>query len=474
MNESTEYRVAEVTAKDLPWPADRQPHAGWAVAPITTPDASGSAVLKWKSPAIVGASARLRITVGIGIREVKKVKVISHRTRRSLGTFDIRFAPSPQTQELQLSPDATAATIEEGVELVLTESTDPLWILTGQSTASALPKILSPHLYFAPAKPDPLAAFLANMKSLACLQLFGWMEGCVIDGQLALHRKYPTAGYEAAARAHLAEYCRADGRLIYCGPKSEPTADQIHSIEETLMFAPIAKLLPAHPSLGIAKAFWQERFDRFGYITDPGMPSAEGCYTVGYPLSVVARVLNEPKYADWAISALRIRRDRLRVGDDIYLRSYDDGRRTFMNWSRGVAWYFVGLVKTIHELGDRADISDLKDEARRLASWLLTKRTSTNIWNCFVGESATPPDTAGSSGIAAGLAIGAATGLLDASALPAARLAVETLKTYLTPDGLLTGVSQSNCGGEPMQRGEYRVIFPMGMGLLAQAIAWSA
>jgi hypothetical protein len=39
---------------------------------------------------------------------------------------------------------------------------------------------------------------------------------------------------------------------------------------------------------------------------------------------------------------------------------------------------------------------------------------------------------------------------------------------------MLRGVSQSNRGGEQLQRSDYRVIFPMGMGLLAQAIAWTS
>jgi len=45
------------------------------------------------------------------------------------------------------------------------------------------------------------------------------------------------------------------------------------------------------------------------------------------------------------------------------------------------------------------------------------------------------------------------------------------LKTHLTPDGFLGGVSQSNKGGEALQRGSYRVIFQMAMGLMAQLVA---
>lgn len=44
-------------------------------------------------------------------------------------------------------------------------------------------------------------------------------------------------------------------------------------------------------------------------------------------------------------------------------------------------------------------------------------------------------------------------------------------KPELTPHGFLGGVAQANKGGEELQRGSYRVIYQMGMGLLAQLIA---
>nr|WKN34271.1 hypothetical protein K4G66_17985 [Tunicatimonas sp. TK19036] len=46
------------------------------------------------------------------------------------------------------------------------------------------------------------------------------------------------------------------------------------------------------------------------------------------------------------------------------------------------------------------------------------------------------------------------------------------LLTYLTSDGLLDGVAQSNRGGEALQRSDYRVISQIGMGLMAQLYAY--
>jgi rhamnogalacturonyl hydrolase YesR len=304
--------------------------------------------------------------------------------------------------------------------------------------------------------------------------MFGWMEGCVLDGILALHERFPRSGYDRAARRHVDLFLKDDGQLTFENMHSEPEENQIKTIEETLMFAATARVKPDHPSLQIARDFWEARHRQFGYVTDPGMPSAEGCYTVAYPLAMVGKLLDVPQYRDWAVNELRVRRDRLVLNGDIWLRSYDDGRRTFKNWSRGVAWYFLGMVKTIALLSDRSDIGDLREEAQRVAAFVLARRNERGIWGGFVGENEVAPDTAGSSGIAAALAFGARHNVLDHEALTAARNALPVLLEYLTPDGMLRGVSQSNRGGEPLQRSDYRVIFPMGMGLLAQAIAWTS
>lgn len=48
---------------------------------------------------------------------------------------------------------------------------------------------------------------------------------------------------------------------------------------------------------------------------------------------------------------------------------------------------------------------------------------------------------------------------------------IGTGSKYLTPDGMLTGVAQSNRGGISLQQSDYRVISQMGMGLMAQLAA---
>jgi rhamnogalacturonyl hydrolase YesR len=90
------------------------------------------------------------------------------------------------------------------------------------------------------------------------------------------------------------------------------------------------------------------------------------------------------------------------------------------------------------------------------------------LWHCFWDRQESGLETSGSAGVAAAFAIGARIGLLDASFLTRARLTWNALHSYMSPDGLLTGVAQTNQGGEELQMSGYRTIFPMGMGLVAQ------
>ncbi|MBD2847824.1 glycoside hydrolase family 88 protein [Paenibacillus sp. IB182496] len=176
------------------------------------------------------------------------------------------------------------------------------------------------------------------------------------------------------------------------------------------------------------------------------------------------------------------RRDRL-IDDagHLHLRYMRDGRRTFQHWARAYAWYMLGLTRALTELEqlpeelrpDDRTMADLRAECVRIAAVAMRHQRGDGLWSCFVDDHTVAPDTSGSAGIAAALAAGARAGLLpvDCGALASAERAFGALLEHLTPDGLLTGVSQSNRGGEALQRGDYRVISQMGMGLLAQLYA---
>ncbi len=81
------------------------------------------------------------------------------------------------------------------------------------------------------------------------------------------------------------------------------------------------------------------------------------------------------------------------------------------------------------------------------------------------------PDTSGSAGIAAAIAIGVNEKILPAAYQENARKCWKGLLHYITPDGYLKGVAQDNRGGEALQKSDYRVIAQMAMGLMVQLAA---
>jgi rhamnogalacturonyl hydrolase YesR len=148
----------------------------------------------------------------------------------------------------------------------------------------------------------------------------------------------------------------------------------------------------------------------------------------------------------------------------------EEPKPAFKNWCRGVAWYLLGMTRTLAVLksarGGMAD--ELRDELRRASAWAVGLQGGDGLWRNFLDEHGSAADTSGSAGIAAALALGVAEKLLpDANREPAERC-LSALRGRLTPDGLLSGVAPSNKGGEELQRSDYRVLMQMGMGLMAQ------
>jgi rhamnogalacturonyl hydrolase YesR len=130
------------------------------------------------------------------------------------------------------------------------------------------------------------------------------------------------------------------------------------------------------------------------------------------------------------------------------------------------------LVRTLHILHERDDIEDLKEEFTRVSLWAMKYQKRTGLWNCFLDNEESAPDTSGSAGIAAAVAAGCSTGLLPYYLSTRAERTWEGLMENLTPDGFLNGVAQSNKGGEDLQLSDYRVISQMGMGLMGQLYAF--
>jgi unsaturated rhamnogalacturonyl hydrolase len=458
------------------------------------------------------AKAVLRISVALDVREIKTVEVRLAISQRLIGFFDVRYAHVLQPFELVIPSDLLDALLEEGCELRLVEGTAPLWIFidpadsssnfAGSAGMSAKTNNNGylPHLIFilentsASEETVVLKQALLNLSSLSSVQQWGWMEGAVLDGLYDLSRcniateelpsQYFSSRCQRTLAEHLALFIQTEG-LTYENPRSQPRDGQIYGIEGTLPFAVLAKLKPDDPNLNLAKDFWlsqtneEEDDDDDDVIMDEAMVSAEGSYTVAYPLAVIARQLQSRNLAQLALVQLLERKRRLSDVENstVYLRRYLDQRRTFPNWGRAWAWYLLGLVRTLGELqatdlGLQADdLAELRGECERAVQQISTWQLPNGLWRCFVDDATTEIDTSASAGIAAAIALAVNYKLIGEAYRQVSVQALCGLIRYITADGYLRGVAQSNKAGEELQRSDYRVISPMALGLLGQLVA---
>jgi len=445
---------------------------GWPVIRILPGEEVPLSLLPPAPPAPRGGW--LRFTVSVDDREEKLLAVRIPGEDTLLGIVDLRYCHSLEPFQLHLDAGSYARVAREGVLITLSAATSPLWLLDCAIPPDALP--LAPQLI--PDHPsaggnalsaDTTRAFFQTLGSLASVQTFSWMEGCVLDALFDLHEASPDASRLRAFDAHLALFIKPDGRLVYENPRGQPSDNRIYGIEGTLPFAQLAKRSPKHPLLYLAITFFLEKFRDDGSFTDHEPVTAEGSYTVAYPLAVIAQNRRDADLARISANILRIRRASLHRPEGIWLRYHADGSRTFRSWARGVAWYLLGLARSIEHLEGLTDLADLKADFRTAAAWVLRYQRPDGLWGCFIDDPATLADTSGSAGIAAALARGVRSGLLPGTALlDAAHRTWDGLLPHLTPDGILSGAAQANRAGESLQRGPYRVLSPMGMGLMGQ------
>ncbi len=459
---STHWPARVTSAPDVALPAGKRSPFGWQTAVI------GDVPLRLEWPELPAhvAPTRLRLTVGLDVRDEKLIEAFVPSTGRVVGTFDVRFGCIFQVFEIPMQHADVADIRREGLGFRCTKGA-PLRVFT---MGKGMPLELQPHL-LVPGATTGMAEYFSRMNSFACVQSFSWQGGCVLDGLLDLSAVPAHAGLKDAARRQLAQFVIAD-RLVYENHVSNVSDGRIYGIEGTLPFAALAKLEPTSPLLALPIEFWAKLHDPEHVIIDGGHTSTEGSYTVGYPLAVIGRARGDEAMQQLALTQLRVRQARLFDGETFWrTREAADGKKGNRNWARGIAWQVLGVARTLRALGPRKDTADIHASFVQLAAWAQRFQRPDGLWSCFVDEPATPPDTAGSAGIAAALAIGAQQGWLGATARTCAEKCLGGLSTHLTPDGFLGGVAQANKGGEQLQRGNYRVIYQMGMGLMAQLIA---
>lgn len=460
---------------------------GWSAVQLA---AGEELVLQWTEKTSIaddageeedGRQYRLRFAVALDCRDTVQVEALLAHSRRLVGIFDIRYTYTFQPFELALLPCMAADVVREGVVLRYKSGSLPLWIFD-ELDGDPARRLFSPHLLAAgcgsESREQRVEECLRSALSLSSMQPFGWLEGCVLDGLKAL---LPIVGKQRVLpvmEAHLRQYVDEDGRLDYEDLQGRPAVDTLTTIEATLPLAAVAQFWQDHPLVRRTLTFWEERLAAGdGVVADGKTITAEGMYTVAYPMAVIAVQLDRRDLAEQAVAQALHRRDVLGGERHIDLRYYPaTGERTFRNWSRAYAWYMLGMTRTwavlAHsQFADVPGVAELERELARTAQIALHWQLPDGLWSVFLDEPDTGVETSGSAGIAAALALGARYGLLERSYLETAQLSLYALSGYLTPDGLLTGVSQHNAGGVELQRGGYRVISQMGMGLLLQLYA---
>jgi len=479
--EQVKYWTAQVVkASTAALPEGKSISRGWSA--VYLGEGQDQMELKWQTNVeqlkqAAGQSSRLRITVALDYRDAQQVEVLLRQSNELIGAIDIRYAYVFQPFEILLTAEQTAAALDEGIRLELKGGKQPLWVFDALSEAEER-VLFTPHLVMG--EPDSrVEEALNTMLSLHSLQPFGWLEGCVLDG---LHSLQPLLGADRVdpiLDLHFRQFFNDQGDLLYEDLHGHKADGMFTTIEATLPLAVITKYRPGHPVIHKAVEFFEASgLKNGGVIMDGDMVSAEGSYTVAYPLAVMARHLERQDMAEQAIAQILLRRDCLARDQHVYGRYMQRSQEnTFRSWARAFSWYYLGLVKTCMELkdspyADLAGMAELEAEITRVARVAVDWRQPSGLWSCFLDDAATGIDTSGSAGISAALALAASHHLLPVSYMEIAKHNLLELSSYLTPDGILAGVAQHNAGGMELQRGGYRVCSQMGLGLWAQLYAY--
>lgn len=331
-----------------------------------------------------------------------------------------------------------------------------------------------PQLYFPGTHDSDVESFKGLFFSWASLQPCDWMGVCVLDGL----RDWSLLGSESAKRLlskQLSTYFKEDGSFVREDFYGRPVDNRAGGVEEQGPFAVLALENPNHPAI----RFFEESIDRY-YVDEVACVAssavvAESAYNIAYPMAAIAIQWDSKDLLQKAFQQLRMTQKFLSREDDLWLRYYfKEKENGFRNWSRGVAWYMLGLVRTLALLDPQDRPEDLVAEVKRISYWVARHQNEDGLWPCFLKETEVSSDTSGSAGIAAAIAIAVKSGMLDSDMLSVASKTAGALENYLAPGGWLRGASQSNKSqthAMDIQRMDYRVIAPWGMGLYAQLLA---
>jgi len=430
--------------------------------PLMAVNETEPTILRWEKGPASDLPMKLILATVLEIPgpRTKELLVYLGETGPRIASLEVTCSDPYQILSISL-PTGTLPTSGPLVLRLQLGSGERLWLFAPDPTISGGLEFHTPHLTGSKGEPD---TFLDRLCSLASLQTFSWKEGCVLDGLQALAQtgRHPEAA--AAIRDHLNYFGYDSGDLVYESPRSHRLVNAFTTIETTLPFAHIAALNIHHPWIRLATDYWQQLLATNGQVHDHDLISSEGAYTVAYPMTAIGVMLGEPRWVEIAENLLIKTGEHLIRPEGIYLRHWSDGRFTHRNWARGLAWLLLGHVQTLRHQPHPSQ--RLQAQLLSIAEFAARHQLVNGLWACFVDEPEVAPDSAGSAGIAAAMALAVSAGFLPPEFRDRAERARLGLHDRLTSEGFLDGCSQSNKGGEELQRGPYRVITPYALGLL--------
>ncbi len=413
-----------------------------------------------------GAYLSLRLTVALEMWEEARLQVyIPGKEESYLGFLDIRYSSVLVPYELNIDSKHIHLINKYGLKVKLEDA--KAFGFFDQVSSMVPNQVFAPHILVSSNQKGEIQDFL---KCFMSIQAFGWREGTVLDG---LWQLYSKKGEERALKAineHFALFFDDEKNLKYENSHNTPRDNRIDGIESTIPYATLSRINPNHPILNTVIEAWEKYSQDNGMVTDGPTLTAEGCYTVAYPMAVIGNAWDDADLKQNALDQLK-HRTVLIEGGNLNLR-YDTGKNIYYykNWARGAAWTLLGFARTIAELKDDILDEEIIQKFKEGVDSAIAMQNKTGLWNGFMHTN-NAPDCSGSAGISAAIMIGIKEGLLSESYRQYAEKSWSALQDYITPDGFLKGVSQDNRGGMKLQQGDYRVIAQMGMGLMAQLYA---
>lgn len=411
----------------------------------------------------------LRLQVAIDTREEDEIDVYLNKTDRKIGHLSIWYPTGLQIFETKL--DAAPNVIQqEGLRLRLTNGVKPAYFLASS------PENGSHILTNNPQLAQKEETWMETLYSYRSVQPFGWLDGCGLDGLQELYIRKKDKKALKAIQKHLDLYLVDRENFIYVDLWARPRDNTFMNLEAGLPFAVIAQHRPDHPAVGLFLDFCQDRFDSSGNFT-PDYLSTEGCYTLAYPLAVLARELNRPELYELALREVEERIAWLTDDEAVYNTGKKSEGKTIIrkNWGRGYVWFLLGLVKTAEILqGEKAyrnspRVARLKEAFQYYAQIALSHQLANGGWNAYLDLPETTFESSATAGLAAAFAHAHRFGWLPSFSRNELTKVYETLMKYLTPDGFLTHVTQHNAGDiNLLQKGPYRVIAQYALGFMAQ------